>query len=258
MKTIIEAINLKKEYIAGGGILDPALSIKAVDDASFKILENEALGIIGGRGSGKSSVGEIVAGLSLPDSGLIKFGGENVANMRGKTRKKYHGRVQIVFQEIEQHIDTRLTIGQVIAKSIANCKKIQKTQKPLEIAETMNSAGLDMAVADCRIDQLDMLDVKKTGIALAALWKPDLIVLDEPFGKVDASVRRQLIHTLEKLRKEHGATYLFLSRDLNAAIKICDRLAVISDGKIVETGQTDKLIENPQSRYIREFLASIL
>ena len=258
MEKLIEATGLKKEHIAGGGILKPAKSIKAVDDASFEILDNEALGIIGGRGSGKTAIGEIVAGLSLPDSGQIKFRGEDVTTLRGKKRKKFHGRVQIVFQKIEEHVDRRLTIGEIITDSIANCKKIQNIPKPMEIVEAMDLAGLDLAAANCRLDELDMLDVKKTGIALAALWRPDLIVLDEPAGKVDASARGQLIHTLKRLRKEHGISFLFLSRDLNVAKKICDRLAIVCDGRIVETGSTDKIIENPESEYAREFLASIL
>jgi len=258
MKTLIDAICLKKEYIAGGGILNPVESIKAVDDVSFEIFENEALGLIGGRRSGKTALGEIVAGLSLPDCGLIKFRGEDMANMRGKRRRKLHGRVQIVFQEIAQHVDGRMRIGEIIEGSIANCKKIQNNPKPLGIIEVMNLAGLDVHAYDCRIDELDMLDVKRTGIALAALWRPDLIVLDEPAGKLDASVRGHLVNTLKKLRKEHGMSYLFLSRDLNSAKKICDRLAVIRDGRIVEIGQTEKIMENPESEYAREFLASIL
>ncbi|GEM_PF-1866068 len=258
MEKLIAAISLKKEYIAGGGVSNPVKSLKAVDDVSFEILDNEALGLIGGRGSGKTAVGEIVAGLSLPDSGQIKFRGEDIAMFRGKKRKKFHGRVQIVFQEIEDHVDKRLTIGEIIAESIANCNKIQNIPKPMEAFEAMNLAGLDLAAADCRIGELDMLDVKRTGIALAALWRPDLIVLDEPSGKVNASSRGQLVHTLKRIRKEQGTSYLFLSRDLNVAKKICDRLAIVCDGRIVEAGSSDKIIENPESEYAKEFLASIL
>lgn len=256
MIKLIEAVHLKKENLVPNGISNTTEAVKVLDDVSLEIFREETLGLIGERGSGKRAVGEIVAGLSLPDSGQIKFCGEDIAAMRGMMKRKLHGRVQIVFRDTADHLDRGIEIGKIIGKSIANCEKVQKDPKPLGMIEAMDLAGLDQTAADCRVGELETADVKRTGIALAALWRPDLIVLDEPFAHIDTCSRASMIRTLERIRDELGTAYLLLSRDLSLAKKICDRLAFIREGKIVETGRTGKIVENPETEYAREFLAS--
>ena len=124
--------------------------------------------------------------------------------------------------------------------------------------ELLEMVGLNPSIAYCHISRLDEMDVKKVGIALAALWRPDLIVLDEPTDRLDQSIKGQVIDTIQKIKELYGTSYLFISKDLNTAKKICDRIAIIHEGRIVEIGQVKAIMENPESEYAREFLDSIL
>ncbi len=258
MKMLLEAIHLRKEYIYRKNLLSPKIIAKALDYASLEIYENETLGLIGGHGSGKTTLGELVAGLAVPDYGRIEFRGKDIGRLKGKDKRGIHGKIQIVFQDVAQHVDSRLTIGEVIGESIISCKRIQKNHEPLEMMEVLEIVDLNPSIAYCYISRLDEMDVKKVGLALAALWRPELIVLDEPTDRLDASIRGQVIDTIQKIKELYGTSYLFISKDLNAAKKICDRIAIMHEGRIVEIGQAKAIMENPESEYAREFLESIL
>lgn len=258
MKTLLKAIHLRKEYVYRKNLFSPKIITKALDYASLEIFENETLGLIGGSGSGKTTLGQLIAGLELPDYGSIEFKGKDIGGLKGKEKKEIHGKIQIVFQNVADHIDSRLTIGEAIGESIIRCKRIKRDLEPLEMMEVLEIVGLNPSIAYCYINQLDEMDVKKVGIALTVLWQPELIVLDEPTDKLDASIRGQVIDVLQKIKELYGMSYLFISKDLNAAKKICDRIAIMHEGRIVEIGQAKSIIENPESEYAREFLDSIL
>jgi len=255
MNKLVEAIHLRKEYIYRKNFFSPKVIAKALDYASLEILENEILGLVGGRGSGKTSMGELIAGLSAPDYGRIEFRGKDLCRMK---EREIRGKIQIVFQDVAGHIDSRLTIGKTIEESIDCCKKIKKKLEPLGMMELFEMVELRPSLVTCSIDQLDEIDVKKVGIALAVLWRPQLIVLDEPVDGIDASIRGQVIDILQKIREIYGTSYLFISKDLNAAKKICDRIAIIHNGRIVEVGQAKTIMENPESEYVKQFVESIL
>jgi len=215
----------------------------AVDAASLEIRAGESLGLIGESGSGKSTLGRAVVGLNRPASGRIEFG-----------CKGGRSAVSIVFQDPGGSLDPRKRIWWSVAEPLV----IRDRARPATLRDRaialLESCGLDAGSADRYPHQLSGGQRQRVAVARALSTDPELIVLDEPTSALDVSVQATVLNLLADLRADRGLAYLFITHDMPVVAHMCERIAVMRDGRIVETGRTEEVLREPREAYTRELI----
>lgn len=236
--------------------LRPSL-IRAIDDISFEINENETLGLVGESGCGKSTLGKVILRLTEPDSGNVFFNDIDITKLRQEEVRKLRPKMQMVFQDSYSSLNPRFTIGDIIAEPCdihTNMTKAQKRERVLELLELVN---LKAAHAARYSHELSEGQRQRVNIARALALNPRFIVCDEPISALDVSVQAQVVNLLKDLQLKLGLTYLFISHDLSMVRYISDRIAVMYLGKIVEFADSKELFENPLHPYTMSLISSI-
>ncbi|MFP3990486.1 ATP-binding cassette domain-containing protein [Streptomyces sp. E11-3] len=222
----------------------------AVDRVSFTVDEGETLALIGESGCGKSSTALAALALRRPDSGSVRFAGQELTGLREKQLRPLRAQFQPVFQDPYGSLGPRTTIGDAIAEPL------RVHRRPLEgrVAELMDLVGLDTSYADRLPHELSGGQCQRAGIARALALGPRLLVLDEPVSALDPSVRAGILNLLTELQERLGLGYLFICHDMALVRHAAHRVAVMSDGRIVETGPVRELFTEPRHPYTRELL----
>jgi peptide/nickel transport system ATP-binding protein len=225
-------------FIAGLRNKDAELAVRAVDDVSFEIKRGEVLGLAGESGSGKSTVGRLALRLLDPTAGQVFFDGVDLATLSQEEMRKARSRMQVVFQDPLASLNPRMTIGQ---------------------DEILGAVGLDPPryYYDKYPHQISGGQRQRVVMARGLITRPDLIVLDEPIAMADVSVQALLLDLMMRLKDEFDLTYLFITHDLATTKYLCDRLAIMYLGKIVEIGPLRDVFTNPQQPYTRALLAAV-
>jgi peptide/nickel transport system ATP-binding protein len=252
-ETVLEVRNLVKEFPARHGRV-----VHAVNDVSFSIGRGEALGLVGESGSGKTTVGRCVLRLIEPTSGTIRFLGQDVTRVPQARFRKLRSRIQLVFQDPFDSLNPRLRIADAIAEPIMRTAGMPSAQQAKRVAQLLDIVGLGDRYARLYPHQISGGEQQRVGIARAIATNPDLVVLDEPTSALDVSVRAEILNLLRDLQAELRISYLFISHDLTAVRGLCQRVAVMYLGKIVETAATERLFERPLMPYSRALLSSVL
>ncbi|WP_145145750.1 ABC transporter ATP-binding protein [Roseomonas gilardii] len=248
---LLEVQNLRKIY-SGGTV--------AVDRVSFRMAPGESLGLVGESGSGKSTISRMVTRLLDQSEGEILFEGESIGDIPAR---RFHlapqrSRVQIVFQDAGESLNPRFTAFDSIADPLRRLEKVRDAALLRRRVEACaDSVGLPRSLLDRLPHQLSGGQRARVGIARAISVEPQLLVLDEPTAALDVSVQAVVLQLLEKLRREKGLGYLFVSHDLNVVRMLCDRLIVLRQGKIVEEGDSDAIFRDPASDYTRQLIEAI-
>lgn len=233
-------------------------SVHAVKDVDLHIMPGEIFGLVGESGCGKSSLGKAIIRLTDPTSGVINFNGVDVASLKGKGLKTYRQEVQMVFQDPYGSLNPRMKVGNAIMDVLQVHKIGANTAARRErVAELFESVGLNTDWAWRYPHEFSGGQRQRICIARALALNPDLIVADEPVSALDVSVQADILKLLEKLRVTHGLAFLFVSHDLAVVRNICDRVAVMYNGEIVETGAVEEVIDHPQHDYTRKLLAAV-
>ncbi|RXT53724.1 ABC transporter ATP-binding protein [Bosea sp. Tri-44] len=238
------------------GLVQPPPAVMAVDEVSLTVPRGEALGLVGESGSGKSTLGRMAAGIYAPSSGTVRFEGWPVMS-EGQEARKLTTRIQTIFQDPFASLDPRMRIGDGIAEGPLAHSLVGKAGARDYVRDWLAAVGLDPAFADRYPHQFSGGQRQRVAIARALAMQPDLVVCDEPVASLDVSIQAQIINLLMRLRAELGLTLIFISHDLSVVRHLCDRVAVMYRGRIVEEGPAGEVYDNPQHDYTKRLLAAV-
>ena len=251
-KVLIEVKDLKKHFKVGKDAV-----LKEVDGIDFKIYKGETLGLVGESGCGKTTCGKTVMGLYPPTSGEIIFDGIKVNELKGKEKKDFTRKAQIIFQDPYSSLDPRMTVGDIIGEGIDIHGLYTGQERTNKIYELLETIGLTAEHANRFPHEFSGGQRQRIGIARALAIEPEFIVCDEPISALDVSIQAQIINLLIKLQKERGLTYLFIAHDLSMVKHISDRVGVMYLGKMVEMAPSYELYTNPKHPYTEALMSAI-
>ncbi len=255
---LVRVENIKKYFPIVTGFLRRATgNVRAVDGVSFEILQGETLGLVGESGCGKSTLGRTILQLHEPTDGKVFFEGMDLSEMSRSEMRSMRRRMQIIFQDPYSSLNPRMTIEKIIAEPLtihhsANGKELREMVEVL-----LERVGLNPMFANRFPHEFSGGQRQRIGVARALALNPSFIVADEPISALDVSIQAQVVNLLEDLQDELGHTYLFIAHDLSMVRHICDRVAVMYLGKIVEIGSVDEVYENPQHPYLQALLSAV-
>ena len=230
--------------------------VKAADDISFTLARGETLGLVGESGSGKSTVGRCCLRLIEPNSGRIALGDLVLSDLGASALREHRKRIQMVFQDPFASLNPRQTVGRIIsdgpvAHGVARGAALAKARELLELV------GLSANAFDRYPHEFSGGQRQRIGIARALALEPDVLVADEAVSALDVSVQAQILTLIKEIQQRLGLAILFVTHDLRVAAQICDRIAVMQHGQVVETGKTAAIFANPQHDYTRQLLAAV-
>lgn len=233
--------------------------VVAVDHVSLTIPAGQRLGIVGESGSGKSTLVRMMAALSRPTSGEIIFAGQSIIGRREAELAWLRRGVQMVFQDPRSSLDPRMKVADIIAEPLRSriWRGHQRPDPRARVAELMNQVGLESTDADRYPHQFSGGQRQRIAIARALAPRPQVLIADEAVSALDVSVRAQVLNLLTELVTEHGLTLLFVSHDLAVVRHVCDQVAVMQAGQVVEAGPVEQVYNQPRHPYTRQLLASI-
>jgi oligopeptide transport system ATP-binding protein len=243
-----------------GPLTNESVDILAVDRVDLAIRRGQTLGLVGGTGSGKSTIAQVIMGMVQPTSGSAMVGGVDVWAVHGRERTTLRRRVQVVMQDPYSSLDPRQRVGRIIAEPLTLGRPIVTAARRRavneRVAELLSLVGLSPALASRYPHQFSGGQRQRIAIARALAPEPELIVLDEPTSALDVSVRAQILTLLRHLQDQLGLTYLFISHDLISVAYLAHTVAVMQQGRIVESGPTKALYKGPRHPYTLELLDS--
>ena len=256
---LLEVRGLRMHFPVSEGLLGRKVGdVKAVDGIDFTVRRGETLGLVGESGCGKTTTGRCVLRLEKPTAGQIIFDGVNIASLSGKQLQALRRRIQVIFQDPYSSLNPRMTIGQIIAEPMFVHGIEPNAAKRMErVHELLSVCGLNAGFADRYPHEMSGGQRQRVGIARALAMNPEFIVCDEPVSALDVSIQAQVVNLLEDLREKFGLTYLFIAHDLSVVRHLCQRVAVMYLGHIVEMADSDTLFDNPQHPYTRALLAAV-
>ena len=256
---LLEVKNLKTWFPVRRGILQRTVGhVKAVDDVSFFVRRGETLGLVGESGCGKTTVGRTILRLIPNSGGEVRFDGKDVLGAGALEMRKLRREMQIIFQDPGGSLNPRMRVGRIIGEPLevhGLTKGEDETRARVE--ELLVKCGLWKQAADRYPHEFSGGQRQRIGIARALSLNPRLIVCDEPTSALDVSIQSQILNLLADLQQEMGLSYLFISHDMAVIHHICDRIAVMYNGRIVEEGSRDEIIKSPRHEYTQALLSAV-
>ncbi|MEN3149540.1 ABC transporter ATP-binding protein [Neorhizobium sp. IRAMC:178] len=256
MKRFEKPAGLFRNLAIKSGISQPLPVVQAVDGVSITLKRGEVLGLVGESGSGKSTLGRMAAGITIPTSGTIRLNGKPVMS-DGRNARKITTRIQTIFQDPFASLNGRMRIGDIIAEGPLAHKLVARAEAPVYVKEWLAAVGLDPTFANRFPHQFSGGQRQRIAIARALAMQPDVVVCDEPVASLDVSIQAQIINLLIRLRAELDLSLIFISHDLSVVRHLCDRVAIMYRGKIVEEGPAATIYAAPQHDYTRRLLAAV-
>jgi ABC-type oligopeptide transport system ATPase subunit len=255
--TLVDVSHLVKHYTRGKGLLRAGTLVRAVDDVSFRIEAGEAFGLVGESGSGKTTTGRCMLRLIEPTSGTIKFENENILEFSRARMRAARRRMQMVFQDPYSSLNPRMRARQIVEEPLIIHGLRHRAERHDRVEELFGLVGLNPQHLERYPHEFSGGQRQRIGLARALALSPSFLVLDEPVSALDVSVQAQIINLLMDLRRQFNLTYLFIAHDLRLVEHICDRVAVMYLGRIVELGAARSLFAAPQHPYTRALLSAI-
>ena len=253
---LIQVQNLSKRFLSKRSIL-PWLReyFTAVDDVSFNVRSGEIFGLVGESGSGKSTVARLIAGLHYLDAGTVRYAGEIVSEPRNQqVRRAFRQKIQMIFQDPFSSLNPRIRVDNIVAEPMIHHRLASGKEARDRAVFLLEKVGLGAAAALKYPHEFSGGQRQRISIARALATQPEFLICDEPTSALDVSIQAQILNILKDIRDHLGLTILFISHDLPVVRQMCDRVAVMRGGKVVESQSTDDLFTNPDSSYTRELL----
>ena len=230
MSTLLEAEHLTKIFTQRG-----KESFKAVDDVSFTLKPGETLGIVGESGSGKSTLAKMITRLTDITEGTLKFEGKDITRLKHNQLKDVYGNIQMVFQNPVGSFDPRRTLGDGIGESLRN-RGMKKADIEKRVAELLEQCGLSSEFAKRYPHEVSGGQCQRAAIARALAVEPKVLICDEATSALDVTIQKQIMELLEELKEKHGLSFIFICHNLALVQMFCDRVLVLYEGKVVESG----------------------
>jgi ABC-type glutathione transport system ATPase component len=247
MDVLLEARSLVKEYGAGH---------RVVDDVSFAIGRGETLGLVGESGSGKSTVARMLLRLVEPTAGEVSYDGRDLLAASPQEMRGMRRRVQIVFQDPYAALNPRMRVQEILAEPFVIHNEKPAEGLPTRLAEMLRTVGMEESALERFPHEFSGGQRQRINIARALALRPKFVVLDEPVSALDVSVGAQVVNLLRELQWEYGLTYLFISHSMPLVRYLCDRVAVMQRGRLVELGDCEEVCDAPREEYTRKLIAA--
>ena len=248
--------NLEKTYVSAGGFGGTSHRVTAVNKVSLELGRQSSLALVGESGSGKSTLARCIIGLETPESGEILLDGERISGLTRNQLRPYRRHMQMVFQDPFASLNPRQRVGDIIAIG-PMIQGVKREQAIAEARDLLSLVGLKPEAADRYPHEFSGGQRQRIGIARALAVKPKLIVADEPVSALDVSVQKQVLELLGELRRKFGLSMLFITHDLRVAATVCEDIAIMQRGVIVEHGPTARIFANPEHPYTRSLLEAV-
>ena len=257
-ENLVEVEKLKVYFPIRAGFLQRTIgSVKAVDDISFEVRRGETLGLVGESGCGKSTTGRAVIRLREATAGKVSFDGVDLFSLKANALRRLRRKMQIIFQDPYSSLDPRMTVNAIIGEPIDTHGLAKGAAKSARIAELLETVGLDPRYMNRYPHEFSGGQRQRIGVARALAVEPEFIVCDEPISALDVSIQAQVLNLLTDLRERLGLTYLFIAHDLSMVRHICDRVAVMYLGVLVEQAERDELYTQPLHPYSQALLSAV-
>ena len=256
---LVQVKNLVKHFpITQGIIFQREIgAVRAVDNVTFDIYKGETLGLVGESGCGKTTTGRTLLQLYRPTSGEVYYNNINITNIPGNTLRNMRQKMQMIFQDPYASLNSRWTISRIISEPLRVHKLCEKSEVQGKVEELLELVSLNSHHLNRYPHEFSGGQRQRIGIARALASNPEFIVCDEPISALDVSIQAQVVNLLEDLQEKFDLTYLFIAHDLSMVRHICNRIAVMYLGIIVEMGNRDDLYNNPLHPYTQALLSAV-
>ncbi len=252
MEPLISVNNLKKTFFRNGKAV-----LTAVDNVSFALYPGESLGIVGESGSGKSTLAKAIARLTDVTSGSIQVDGRDITSLKGNALQSVYDNIQMVFQSPAGSFDPRRTLGDGIGESLRN-RGLSRRETEARVTKLLSQCGLSAEFAVRYPHEVSGGQCQRAAIARAIAIQPKVLICDEATSALDVTVQKQILDLLRTLQADSGMSYLFICHDLALVQQFCNRVLVMYQGKIIEQGTPDAIIQHPQETYTKQLVDAVL
>jgi peptide/nickel transport system ATP-binding protein len=254
---ILELTHLRKLFPLRTGLFNTPVYVHALDGVSLSLSKGEVLAIVGESGCGKSTLALTLMNLEKPTEGSIYFKGQDVTHLQGQKVKALRRQVQMIFQDPYESLDPSMTIQQLVEEPLYIHNIGSKTERLQKVQETLEDVGLSPAESYMHRypHELSGGQRQRVVIASALVLEPELLIADEPVSMLDVSIRADILNLLLNLQKQKGISFIFITHDLSTAASFANRIAVMYLGRIVEIGNTQEVLQNPQHPYTKALLS---